>query len=205
MTPAGAKGGPNGGLGRTSGDRFIDRGAVVAAYVGTGMAVVMALSFLMVIPIEPIYLVLGPLSGLLIGYYANQRSERLAGPLRRIVANALFAGVVTGLTLAILLLAVKALFFFADNGYRGPDLGGGITCQPGADCVYRRYLADGRGPDLTSAGVADTSSFASFYWSQQLETAGTLLAVTLAGALGGGLLYGAARPRAGTARGANRA
>ena len=35
--------------------RVVDRGAIVAAYVGIGMAVTIAISFLLVIPIEPIY------------------------------------------------------------------------------------------------------------------------------------------------------
>ena len=38
--------------------RFVDRGAVVAAFVGVGMAVTMAISFLLVIPIEPAYILL---------------------------------------------------------------------------------------------------------------------------------------------------
>ena len=60
--------------------RVIDRGAIVAAYVGIGMAATEAISFLLVIPIEPIYWLLALPSGLLIGYYANQRSDRRAGP-----------------------------------------------------------------------------------------------------------------------------
>ena len=67
---------------------------------------------------------------LLIGYYANQRSDRRAGPWRRILVNGLFAGLVTGLTLAVLLLGVKALFFFADNGYPRPGPGRAITLLP---------------------------------------------------------------------------
>ena len=63
-------------------------------------------------------------SGLLIGYYANQRSDRRAGPWGRILVNGLFAGLVTGLTAAALVLVIKALFFYADNGYRDPGLGG---------------------------------------------------------------------------------
>ncbi|HSK51265.1 MAG TPA: hypothetical protein VLA44_00810, partial [Clostridia bacterium] len=73
------------------------------------------MSFLLVIPIEPIYWILALPAGLLIGYYANSRSNRLAGPWSRIAANGVFAGFVTGLTLAAILLAVKALFFFADT------------------------------------------------------------------------------------------
>ena len=34
--------------------RFVDRGAITAAYVGIGMAVTIAVSFLLVIPIEPV-------------------------------------------------------------------------------------------------------------------------------------------------------
>ena len=57
-------------------------GAITAAYVGIGMAVTIAVSFLLVIPIEPIIWLLALPSGLLIGYYANQRSDRRAGPWR---------------------------------------------------------------------------------------------------------------------------
>ena len=60
--------------------RFVDRGAIVAAYVGIGMAVTIAVSFLLVIPIEPIYWLLVVPAGLTIGYYANSRSNRAAGP-----------------------------------------------------------------------------------------------------------------------------
>jgi hypothetical protein len=100
--------------------RFVDRGAVYAAYVGIGMAVTIVASFTLIIPIEWIIWLLALPSGLLIGYYANQRSNRRAGPWSRMLANGLFAGLVTGLSAAVLLLAVKSLFFFADNGYRDP-------------------------------------------------------------------------------------
>ena len=181
--------------------RVIDRGAIVAAYVGVGMAITIAVSFLLVIPIEPIYWLLVVPAGLLIGYYANTRANRSAGPWSRIVANGLFAGFVTGLTLAVLLLGVKALFFFADNGYpdfnRVDDNGNAIppSCESGANCVYSRYLADGRGDALAAQGVTDDASFTAFYWNQQLATAGLLLVLTSAAGVGGGLLYGVARPR----------
>ncbi len=135
--------------------RIVDRGAINAAYVGIGMALTIAVSFLLVIPIEPIYWLLALPAGLLIGYYANQRSDRRAGPWSRILANALLAGVATGLTLAALLLVVKALFFFGDNGFpdynrADPETGQPVPpfCDPGANCVYSRYLAAGRGPRL---------------------------------------------------------
>ncbi len=171
--------------------RLVDRGAVVAAYVGIGMAVVIAISFLLVIPIEPILWFLTLPAGLLIGYYANQRSDRRAGPWPRIALNAVFAGAVTGLTLAALVLGVKALFFFADNGYRDASAGGSLSCQPGADCVYRRYLLADRVAQLEAAGVTDAESFSRFYWNEQLATAGLLVVLGTLGGLGGGVLYGA--------------
>lgn len=174
--------------------RVIDRGAITAAIVGLGMAVTLAISFLLIIPIEPVYWVLSVPAGLLIGYYANARSGRGRGHWLRLLANAAFAGVVTGLSLAVLLLGVKALFFLADDGYRDPGLGGRLTCTPGADCVYQRYLVD-QSAALRSAGVTDAATFGSFYWAQQWSTAGLLLTVTTGSALAGGLVFGLTRPR----------
>jgi hypothetical protein len=175
--------------------RFVDRGAITAAYVGIGMAVTVAISFLLIIPIEPIVWLLALPSGLLIGYYANQRSGRGPGPWRRLLSNGLFAAFATGLTMAVLLLGVKALFFFADNGYRDPGLGGSLTCSSGPECVYLRYLDLGRGPDLEAAGVTDLDGFTSFYWSQQLQAAGLILLLTTVGGAGGAAIYGVSRPK----------
>ncbi len=176
--------------------RFVDRGAITAAYVGIGMAVTIAISFLLIIPIEPIVWLLALPSGMLIGYYADQRSDRRAGPWSRILVNGLFAAVVTGLTMAVLLLAVKGLFFTVDNGYRDPGLGGQLTCQAGADCVYQRYLDLGRGPEFEAIGVTDAASFAGFYWAEQLKVAGLVLGITTLGGLVGAGLYGFTRSRA---------
>jgi hypothetical protein len=181
--------------------RFVDRGAIVAAYVGIGMAVTIGVSFLLVIPIEPIYWLLAIPAGLTIGYYANSRANRGAGPRGRILSNGLFAGAVTALTFAVLLLLVKALFFFADNGYpdfnRADEDGNPIppACESGADCVYQRYLADGRGDALAEQGVTDAGGFTGFYWNQQFVTAGLLLGLTTVAGLGGGVVYLASRPR----------
>jgi hypothetical protein len=180
--------------------RLIDHGAIVAGWVGLGMAVTIGVSFLLVIPIEPIYWLLAPFAGLLIGYYANQRSLTPRGAWRRIAADALYAGLVTGLTLALLLVALKALFFYADTGY--PDFnrlepnGQPIPpyCQTGAECVYARYLAAGRGQALADAGVADVGTFTALYWNQQLTTAALLLAVSFGTAAVGGAVYGLTRP-----------
>lgn len=179
--------------------RFVDRGAVVAAFVGVGMAVTMAISFLLVIPIEPAYILLAAPGGLIIGYYANARSSRARGEWRRILPNGLLAGLVTGVVLALLLVGTKALFFFGDNGY--PDFNRvengvavGTTCASGADCVYHRYLA-AQPDDLAEAGVTDAASFADVYWAQQWSTARLLVVGTSGAGLLGALLFGLAGPR----------
>jgi hypothetical protein len=180
--------------------RFVDRGAVVAAYVGIGMAVTMAIGFLLVIPIQPIYLLLSFPGGMVIGYYANARAGRQRGAWRRILPNALLGGVVTGLSLAALLLGTRALFFYADSGYpdfnRADEHGTpyGPTCQSGADCVYRRYLK-AEANTLAEAGVTDATSFSNLYWSGQWSVAELILASTTGAALLGGFLFGIAGPR----------
>ncbi|HET9614908.1 MAG TPA: hypothetical protein VFP22_08855 [Candidatus Limnocylindrales bacterium] len=183
--------------------RFVDRGALVAAGVGVGMAVTIGISFLLVIPIEPIYWLLALPAGLLIGYYANQRSDRRSGPWSRILLNAGFAGIATGLTMAALLLVIKVLFFFGDDGYPDFNRIDAVShqpvppyCQTGADCVYARYVKQGSGPELAEAGISSASAFTGFYWGQQASAAGTVLILTVVGGLGGGLLYGAFRPKA---------
>jgi hypothetical protein len=175
--------------------RFVDHGAVTAAWVGLGMAVTIAVSFLLVIPIEPVYWYLALPAGLLIGYYANARSMRAGGPWGRILANALFAGLVTGITYAVLLLAVKALFFNVDGGYRDTSAGGPLTCTAGAGCVYQRYLAAGQGPVFAANGITDVATFTTFYWSQQLSNAGLTFLLSVGGALGGGVIFGFANRR----------
>ncbi len=176
--------------------RFVDRGAVTAAYVGIGMAVTIAISFLLIIPIEPIFWLLSLPTGLLIGYYANQRSNRRAGPWTRILVNGIFAAIVTGVTAGILLLGVKVLFFYGDNGYRDQSAGGPIRCSSGAECVYQRYVIvdnGGRVAALEAAGVTDAPSFTAFYWTQQFTVAGLIVGVTTVGGLGGAFLYGLTR------------
>ena len=175
--------------------RIVDRGAITAAWVGVGMAVTIGVSFLLVIPIEFLVVPTALFGGMLIGYYANARSNRVGGPWGRVLVNALFAGLVTGLTLAVLLLAVKGLFFTADDGYRDAASGGRLTCETGADCVYQRYLAIGRGPAFEAAGITDVDAFTRLYWTEQLSTGGAYIALSLGGSLIGGLLYGATNRR----------
>ena len=77
------------------------------------MAVTVGVSFLLVIPIEPIYWLLAPLCR---PAHRLLRQPAIADPApglaRGSLVDALYAGVLTGLTLALLLLVVKALFFY---------------------------------------------------------------------------------------------
>ena len=189
--PWAAAGGSSAGVPRRP-FTLVDRAALPAAFVGIGMAVTIGISFLLVIPIEPIYWVLSVPAGLLIGYYANTRAVRGRGEWLPILGNGFVSGLATGLTLAALLLAVKGLFFFADDGYRDAPAGR-ISCTTGADCVYQRYVI-AQGDELRANGVTDAASFSVFYWSQQWQTAGTLVLAASAFGVLGAVLYGATRP-----------
>jgi hypothetical protein len=179
--------------------RWVDRGAIYAGWVGVGMGVTIAVSFLLVIPIEPIVWLLALPAGLVIGYYANTRSGRQAGPWVRILANGAYAGLLTALTLALCFLVTKWIFSAADNGYRNAAAGGPIAgCETGADCVYQRYLAEGKGPEFEAAGIHDVDDFSAFYWREQLGTAATVFVLGLLGGLGGAAIYGIAGPKART-------
>ena len=122
----------------------------------------------------------------------------------------MFAGFVTGLTTALLILIVKTIFFYADTGYpdfnRADAAGKPIPpyCHTGADCVYKRYVALGRDADLRAAGVVDGASFGTVYWNQQFAVAGALLLATTAGGLAGAGLYGVFRSKP-TGQGQDRA
>jgi hypothetical protein len=180
--------------------RVIDRGAVVAGWVGVGMAVTIAISFLLVIPVGDVALSLfAPMAGLLIGYYANQRADRAGGPWPRLMANAAYAGLLTGLGFVVFALFVKGLFFVADDGYRDASAGGRITCSQGADCVFQRYLSADHAGQMRAAGVTDAVSFTGYYWSQQIETLGSLLALSVGGGLVGGAVFGLTNRRRGGA------
>ena len=164
--------------------RAVDRGANVAAMVGIGMALTIAVSFLMVIPIDPAYLILAPLSGLLIGWYGNQRAEQLRSRPGRVLANAAWSGGVTAVTFAALFLGVKLFFFSLDPGYRDERSGGSFTCAAGPACVYERYLAaDGGEAALAEAGINDVASFTAWYWDGQMGSARLVIGSTLLAAI----------------------
>jgi len=179
--------------------RVLDRGAIFAGWVGAGMAAVIVLSFELVIPVQPVVFYSAPLAGLLIGYYANTRSGRAGGPWARVAANAIYAGLVTGLSLALLYGAIRLLFFYGDAGFSAGSQGGAVTCRSGADCTYQRYLADpASAAELRAAGITDASSFERYFLAEQLDGGIILLLWTAVPALFGGLGWRAANSEAPT-------
>ncbi len=172
---------------RQGNGRFLDRGATFAGWVGLGMGLVIAIAFELIVAIQPLVFLLALPAGALIGAYANVRSERWR-PRRRVLANSAYAGAVTGIGLALLYVAIRLLFIYADSGYRVDTQGGQLSCLPGPACTYERYLAAGRGPELTASGVTDGASFEAFVLSEHLSGGLTLVALSVGGALlAGGL------------------
>ena len=168
--------------------RFVDRGAIFAGWVGVGVGVVLVISVGLVIPV-PVLVFAGALPvGALVGMYANQRSERRR-PRRRVMANALWAGAMTALALAVFYVAIRMLFVFADAGFPDFNRTDPITgqpippyCETGPDCSYSRYVAGGYGPELAAAGVTDGASFTGYWLAGQANGAALLVGLTLGGA-----------------------
>jgi hypothetical protein len=169
--------------------RFVDRGAIFAGWVGLGMAVVIAIGFELILTVQTFVFLAALPAGLLIGSYANSRSERRR-PWRRVFGNAVWAGLVTAVSLAVLYGGIRLLFVYADAGYRDPGQGGPLACSTGPACTYQRYIDAGRGPELQAAGVHDAADFERFVLQGQLNGALTLMTLTLGGAVIGGAIHG---------------
>ena len=162
---------------------MLDRGAVYAAVVGLGMAVTIAISFGLIVAIQMLVFISAPLAGLTIGWYANHKSLRWR-PRWRLFTNAAFAGAVTGFSLALMYVAFRLLFIYADSGYRPETMGGQIDCANGPECTYARLIEDPeRAQALADEGVADVDSYTSFVWRTSGEWMLQLTGFTLVGAL----------------------
>jgi hypothetical protein len=170
----------------------VDGGAVFAGWVGLGVALVIAISLELIVAVQALVFLIAPLAGVLVGAYANQRSERWR-PAGRVLANAVWAGVVTGIGMAVLYASLRLLFVFADSGFR-PGQGGQLDCQTGPECTWMRYVAEGQGETLAAAGVVDGATFGEFFVREQLVGGLTLLAFTLAGALRAGVVRATRTP-----------
>ena len=150
------------------------------------MALVLVIAFELIIPVQTLVFLLAPLMGVLIGVYANVRSERWR-PRGRVLANAAYAAVITGVGIAVLYVALRLVFIYGDTGAL-PD-GTSLTCQTGPDCNYQRYVQTGQVDELSALGIVDGKSLESAAWRELLVTGAGLVVLTLIG----GLIGGAAR------------
>ena len=167
--------------------RVIDQGARFAGWVGVGMALVLAIAFELIIPVQTLVFMLAPLMGVLIGVYANVRSERWR-PRGRVMANAAYASVVTGIAVALLYVLLRLVFIYGDTGAM-PD-GTSLTRQTGPDCIYQRYVQAGQAEDLAPLGITDGASLAAAAWRELLVFGTSLIVLTVAGGLIGGGVRG---------------
>ena len=173
--------------------RPLDAGAIFAGWVGIGVAIVIVISFGLVIAVQPLVWLAAPVAGLLVGSYANHRSARWR-PRWRVLVNAAWAGLVTGVSLALFYAAVRLLFVYFDAGYRPESQGGQLDCSRGPECVYMRYVAEGRGDELAAAAVTDPAGFERAMLGEQLDGALLLTGLTVAGAIGAGTVRAVRRP-----------
>ena len=162
---------------------MLDRGAIFAAMVGLGMAVTIAISFGLVIAIQPLVFISAPLAGVTIGWYANHKAFRWR-PRWRLFANAAFAGAVTGLSLALIYVGLRLLFIYADSGYRPEPMGGQFECSNGPACTYVRLIEDPENAQaLIDEDITDVDAYTAFVWRTSGEWTLQLAGLTLVGAL----------------------
>lgn len=164
--------------------RVIDAGAVFAGWVGLGMALVVAMAFELIIPVQTLVFLLAPLVGLLIGVYANARSERWR-PRGRVLSNSLYAGAVTGIGMATLYVLIRLIFIYGDTGAL-PD-GTSLQCQTGPACIYERYVDAGQADELAGLGITDGQSLEAAAWRELIATGAGLFVLTVGGAVLGGI------------------
>jgi hypothetical protein len=157
------------------------------------MAVTIAISFELVIALQILTFVAAPLAGMTIGFYANHKSGRWR-PRWRLFVNAGVAGLVTGLSLALIYVGLRLLFVYADSGYRPATMGGQLECTTGPACTYARLVDEGIGPDLLEEGIVDAGSFEAAVWRWQGATIIILTSSTLAGAMGAATWRAVRRP-----------
>lgn len=171
--------------------RFIDEGAIFGGWVGLGMALVVVIAFGLIIPIQTVVFALAPVMGVLIGVYANVRSERWR-PRGRSLANAAYAGIVTGIGIAVMYVLIRLVFIYGDSGAL-PD-GTALDCNTGPDCIYARYVELGAADELAEIGITDGQSLESAAWRELIVTGAGLFVLTLGGALVGGVVRSFASP-----------
>jgi hypothetical protein len=156
-----------------------------AGWIGLAMALVVVIAFALIIPVQTVPFLLAPFAGALIGVYANVRAERWR-PRARVLANAAWAGLVTGLGLALIYVVIRLVFVYGDTGAL-PD-GTKIACATGPGCVYQRYVRAGDTSDLGSRGITNAALYEAEFLSRDLPISGIgLIVLTVGGALVGGV------------------
>jgi hypothetical protein len=175
---------------------------VVAGLVGVGVGVVVVVGFELILAVQAVVFLLALPVGLLIGWYAVEREGRPAaegvGASRavhvgwgRALGSGLVAGLITGLSLAVLYVLIRLLFLYLDNGFRsgGPP----YVCTLGPECGYQRALDE---PSLRAAldeaGVHDAAAYTAYFLESQALGGGALLVLVLGGALAGAAIHRAA-------------
>lgn len=178
--------------------RFLDRGAIVAGWIGIGVAVVLVIALGLVIAIPALVTLSALPAGAVIGAYANTRAGRRR-PAWRVVLNAAWAAAVTGLALAVFYVGIRLIFLYADTGRLPDDTQ--LDCRTGPGCVYARYVAQGYGPQLAVDGIVDAATYEAAALGELVSAAGVLIGLTVAGAA----IAGAVQAVAGWSSGARRA
>ncbi|MGI8928073.1 MAG: hypothetical protein ACR2H0_01220 [Candidatus Limnocylindrales bacterium] len=174
-------------------DRFLDSGAIFAGWVGLGMALVLAICFELIIPVQTVVFLLAPLMGMLIGAYANIRAERWR-PRARVLANAAYAGIVTGIGISVLYVLIRLVFLYGDSGSL-PD-GTSLICPTGPACTYVRYVDAGQADELAQLGITDGRSLEAAAWRELATTGAGLIVLTAVGGVVGGVARSLSAPKA---------
>jgi hypothetical protein len=184
----------------------LSRPGVVAGLVGVGVVMVVVIAFELILAVQAVVFLLALPVGLLIGWYAVERertasaagvaggSARAAKPRVgwvRALGSGLVAGLITGLSLAVLYVVIRLLFLYLDNGFRtgGPP----YVCGLGPECGYQRALDE---PSLRAAldeaGIHDAAGYTAYFLEGQALGGATLLVLVMGGALAGAAAHRAA-------------
>jgi hypothetical protein len=168
--------------------------------------------FELILAVQAVVFLLALPVGLLIGWYAVERERRApAGGVAaasaggaaaqgrvgwgRALGSGLVAGLITGLSLAVLYVLIRLLFLYLDNGFRAG--GQPYVCALGPECGYQRALDE---PSLRAAldeaGVHDAAGYTAYFLEGQALGGATLLVLVLGGTLAGAAAHRAASSRA---------
>jgi len=173
----------------------LNRPAVVAGLVGAGVAVIVVIGFELVFAVQAIVFLLALPVGLLIGWYALERERTLlaargaTGAGARIgwphaIGDGLIAGLITGVSLAVLYVVIRLLFLYLDDGFRAG--GAPYACTLGPDCGYQRALDEPQvRAALEGAGVHDAAGYTTFFLEGQAAGAAALVGLVVTGSLAG--------------------